>query len=472
MLAFNTIAMTAALVVDKATFLLLILYFTRVQGVESYGRYLTVITFIFIFRVVSNCGVNRLFVRDLARDFSLARKYFSNATAIALGLSIACYPLILASGRIFGYPKEILVLLSIAGLSIIPFNLALVFDSILQAAQKMSRTAFWGALNSTLTVVLGIAALRSGFGLGGVFLAMVLVNLLYAAGLYGSVRGLGVSGGFRIDPSFIGRTVREAVPFSVFIILGMVQISAGIIILSLTCTNREVGLFGAPLKLTEAFLIIPQALGTALFPVISRNFNESVEALTEKYEKALRYLMIAVLPFGTITWALSGPIVRIVFGEGYAPSGPVLSVLGWSTVITFVNSPGVILIMNSSLFRRFVPWYGISLLLGTGISYFLITGYGHMGAAYGKLVTEGLITVVVWVFLKSILGKAPSVPKTMFKPAMASLACWACILVLGGMNPVLLAGAALLVYGAALWMLGELSMEEFARLKNGVLKGS
>jgi len=46
----------------------------------------------------------------------------------------------------------------------------------------------------------------------------------------------------------------------------MIYASLGVVMLSKLADNREVGWFGAPLRLIDLLLLFPSSLGVALFP--------------------------------------------------------------------------------------------------------------------------------------------------------------------------------------------------------------
>ena len=121
-IAGNTIALFSASVLDKIFFFLIMLYFTRYMGPSIYGEYLLVMALLMIFRMLVNFGLNRLLVRDLARDFSRIEDYLGNSVIISIGFSVFYYIVLLTTVKILKYPDEIVLLVSIAGISLLPFS--------------------------------------------------------------------------------------------------------------------------------------------------------------------------------------------------------------------------------------------------------------------------------------------------------------------------------------------------------------
>jgi O-antigen/teichoic acid export membrane protein len=462
----NTVALLTASVLSKGFFIILMLYFTRYMGAAIYGEYLSVMALILVFRMFVNFGLSRLLVRDIARDFSRIEDYLGNSIVISVGLSFFFYIVLLITGNLLRYPAEIIALISIAGLSLLPFSIALIFESVLHAIQHMTKSSAWGVANSFLAVVSSIVILHLGYGLKGIFIALFFVNVIYAYGLYLSLLRVNICIKLKYDTAFIFNILKTVLPFASFIAMRMIYYSVGIIMLSKLETSEAVGWYGAPFRFMETLLIIPGSLALALFPVMSKHYEQSLESLWQSYGNALRYLIILGLPLCITIAILSKTIVPLLFGNNFLPSIPVMSILALSTMITFVKSPSAIVILNSNYFSRFVLFYIIYLLFSTGVNYLLISQYSYIGASFAILTTEFIMFMIHMYFLILIFNKIPNLLKLSFRPLLAALIIGIGIVIFNSFPLILLLIFAFLIYFTILFISGDFSKEEILKIKD------
>ncbi|MFH2060966.1 MAG: oligosaccharide flippase family protein [Pseudomonadota bacterium] len=292
----NTAAVFAANILDKISYAILLFYFTRFMGAGIYGRYLLVISILFVFRTLVTFGVNRLIVRDLSRDYSLTNRYLDNSLVLAICLSVFFYIIYLITALVLKYPPEVYILFIISGLSLLPYSIVLISEAVLHSRQRMLISSILAGLYSLLFCFGTITVLQLSQSLKGVFVVLFILNILYAIGLILALYRIKIKITLKIDFKFIIKIFRDALPFGIFWSMLLIYAISGIIILSKLASEEAVGLFGAPLKLVEVLMIIPSSMGLALFPVISEYLKYSLEKLQMTYEKAMRYLLITGLP--------------------------------------------------------------------------------------------------------------------------------------------------------------------------------
>ena len=454
----------AANVLDKAFYAILLLYFTRYMGAAIYGRYLLVISLLFVFRTLVTFGLNRMLVRDLARDYSLTNRYLDNSLALAICFSFFFYALYILAALVLKYPPEVFSLFVISGLSLLPYAIVLIAEAVLHARKRMKTSSLMAALNSLLYCGGAIVFLQLSGNLKGVFVTLISVNVLYAVGLILALSRMKIKITLKINRKIIIDILRKALPFGLFFAVLLGYANGGIIILSKLRTEEAVGLFGAPLKLVEVLMIIPGSLGLALFPVISEYTKFSFERLRRTYEKAQRYMLIIGLPLCASTAILSVPIVNLLFGRDFSLSAPILAVLACAALVMFLKSISLVVIINSKYFHRFISVSFVYLLVSIGVDILIIHKFGAMGASVSRLITEFIMLVIQHFFCWKVFRRMPRFFRFAIKPCLATLVVGILLYVFRSMPLAILVFPAVALYVVLLLLLKEVSKDEILKI--------
>jgi O-antigen/teichoic acid export membrane protein len=472
-LAENTVARLIAAVLDKISFLFLAIYFTRYIGASIYGEYILIMSLMFIFKILVNFGLSGLFIRDLSRDPSKIQEFIGSAISLSIGLCFVFYAVLCITVKLLDYSYHIRILTYIAGLSLFPFSMVMLFEATLYSIQDLKTASIWTAINSVLTTVSCIIIMQMGYGLRGVMVTQVLIGIICALGLRFTLVKMKINVNMKFNRTLIYYLLNQTGPFALFTAMCVVYTSVGIVLLSKLETNEIVGWYGAPLRIMEALLIIPASFGAALSPIISRNFEQSIENLWHSYELAIRFLVILALPLGIGIFMLSKLIVPFLFGPNFLPSVPVMSILALATIMMFINGPATVVIFNSFAFRLFAITYGLYTLLTILGNIILIKYFSYIGAAIGKLATEMLMFAIQMYFLRAIFRKIPNIFKICYRPFLATLAMAAFLWTFDYLPLFLLVVCGFLVYSITLVLSGEVPVQEITqRVGKLIYKGN
>jgi O-antigen/teichoic acid export membrane protein len=176
---------------------------------------------------------------------------------------------------------------------------------------------------------------------------------------------------------------------------------------------------------------------------------------------------VLALPVAVGLTILAAPVIEVVYGSRYGEAAPVLRILVWGLALLYLNAPVGHVIFSSDQGRRYLPWA----LANTGgyaaLTVLLVARYGILGAAVGFVVAEATGFAIQLRFVRTVVGRLPSLPAILWRPAIAATAM-AGALDLGlalGILPLLLIPVGALVYGAILALLGEVRAEDRAQLR-------
>ena len=179
-----------------------------------------------------------------------------------------------------------------------------------------------------------------------------------------------------------------------------------ILILGGFATAREVGVYSVAVTVTAIAWVLPQALGTVLFPRVA-SLDESTEMgllTTEESDaaaaKSVRHGVLLILPAAGLISLLLLVAVPLLYGSKFSEA----------TTLGFVLLPGVLIlgvakILSYTISGRGFPRYAlyvgaITLPLTLALYFSLIPAFDAWGAATGSTASYVLTTVVMLFFFR------------------------------------------------------------------------
>jgi O-antigen/teichoic acid export membrane protein len=140
--------------------------------------------------------------------------------------------------------------------------------------------------------------------------------------------------------------------------------------------------YTAPYEVASRLLIFPGALSTTLFPAFSALSAVSRRDLIRLYVRSLKYILLILGPAAFLGVVFARDILRVWLGAGFAAkSSTVFSVLSVGMVLNALSQMPANLLdsvgrpdLRTKVFLSYVLVYG-------GLAWFLISGFGIVGAA-------------------------------------------------------------------------------------------
>ena len=108
-----------------------------------------------------------------------------------------------------------------------------------------------------------------------------------------------------------------------------------------------------------------------------------------------KYLIILTVAVSIGTVLVSDNIVRLIYGDQFAPAVPVLNVLIFLWVLAFFSNAQSSLLFSIQKERAQVKIMMIAVLVNAVLNFVFIRSYGYMGAAIASVLTEGIVVVLI-----------------------------------------------------------------------------
>jgi O-antigen/teichoic acid export membrane protein len=322
-----------AVALEKLTALGIALYLPRHLGLDDYGRYALLVSYLGLFQALPDASLEAVLVTQLARaggSAVLAGKGTVVRIVVSLvGAVAALATLTIATGDAALVRAGAVAALALAASAVNPYRV------LLRARLELGRYLVLIAGQAFLGVALLAAVVRSGGGLVAVFAALA------AAALAGLALGrLLVGAGLRVaaDPTLARDLLRAAWPLAgtTAALTAAQQVLA--LVLVRTHGAAAVGLLGGAQRLIDAIALVPQALMVSVLPALSRA-GGAPHAATARAREAAHLLALVIVPVAAALILWAEPVLGHAFGAAFVAGAPTLR---WLAPVALVGATGTV----------------------------------------------------------------------------------------------------------------------------------
>jgi O-antigen/teichoic acid export membrane protein len=187
--------------------------------------------------------------------------------------------------------------------------------------------------------------------------------------------------------ALIGRLARETWPLLLSGVAVSVYMRIDIVMLRNLVGAGAAGQYAAATRLSEIGYFLPVALSASLLPSLLRARAAGAPAYADSMQ---RYFdLSAALGYGlAIPLALGAPwLVRLAYGEAFAPAAAVLTVHAWAAVFVFIGVARGQFLVNEGLTRFNLVATATGALANVALNLLLIPRLGGTGAAIATVVS-------------------------------------------------------------------------------------
>lgn len=446
-LAYNALALVTGGVVAQLVFTLVEVLIARKLGADSYGVFVTAYSWTVLASTIMGHGMALWTVQEGSRNHDRIPALLGSSLVAGAAIFAVMYAALVAAVY-WLEPNPVLAFL----LVLLPYGLVLATQTNLGAAysccQTMQINAWFQALAPLAILVFCFAWARGELALEDVGRAYVVGGgIVTAAWLALAFR--------RFRPTFSARHALETAwssnQYALTNLLGNVFYRTDVVMLSALAGVREAGIYAAAYKLVELVLKFAVVAGRVFAPALFKASHEPGKAYLVFASMMTRFLAVAGLAAGVASFILAEELIRLLFGEGYAASVPVLRILGGVMATRGMMVALQLLLSSVDLHFRRVASLGVTVVANIVANAVLIPLLGAQGAAWAGLFSGALLIVlyavscagrqdfrfVQWLLVPSVMAiaiatAAPLLGMNAFVTAVLSLSVLAAGLLLTG----------------------------------------
>ncbi len=441
----------------------LIAFLGRAWAVSLYGQYAVAINWVAIFAVAGELGLNALTVREVAHKKNKSSFFLRHVLVIRSSFSFLFWGLLIGISLALHYEPLLILAMGVMGLRLILDSMEGGYIYLFQAHQEMGPYALVNILCAGIRLIGIILVVSAGAQLIGASSIWVVASAVgfMAMMILGQKRGWrpGFSD-YRAGDSW--KVLKLAFPLATFGALQTLYYRVDLVILKSLSGNEAVGFYDMATRILLVAISVSQLYSQAIYPVFASLQNQPREfgQLAFKCGKVLFFLG---LPMTVGGYFLAGPLLVLVAGPQYAPSGSAFAVLALSILPFFIHNIYVDVLAVKSASRLNLQFVFL-LLLNVVLNFIFIPRWQFVGAAWATVISDYAGVFTGFVLAAPYLGKIGKV--SWVWPLIASLLA---VFLMGlGLHYSphlywLVLGP--LVYGLGLYLFKALNEEDWAGLR-------
>jgi O-antigen/teichoic acid export membrane protein len=466
----NSGALAVSTVVGKVFYFLLFVLIGRFLGPSDFGKFTFALSFIALFSVVNDLGLNLLTVKEVSADKNLTNKYLNNVAVLKAALAFFSFLLVMCFVALLGYPQKTIKIVFLLGLATLFANISFGIRWIFQVSLKLEYDSALNAIQNMLSFGLGFLALRLNWGIYGIGYSQIFVwiSILFFAWVLISRKFTHID--FEFDFLFWKKLLKNSFPFALMLVFTGLYLNLDTVLLSYLKGDRAVGLYNAANRLVLAGKMIPGILIPAIFPVMSEISQKSQKEFDRFLEKSLTLMFCLALPIGVGTTFLAGKTMNLLFGDQFSGSVPALRILIWGMFCMYLSIMMGYGFMAKGYQRINTKITGIGLVISLLLNFSLIQRWGHLGTSVAILTTEAFVMTAGMIYARKLLNfdfKKLLVP--FLKVVLATLIMSLVLFLTKEFNLFFCIGTGVMSYFITLFSLKGLYGYDFYKLRDLIL---
>ncbi len=462
-IGFNIVALVVSRLIGLALSLVQVGIIFRALGVEGSGQFGFALNYPALFTVFATLGIQRLLVRDIARNPAIAWTHVWTATGVVAVLSTLVTGVIMLS--VFKIESDPVVRMAVFLSSLSVINLWALqrpFEGLMLARERMMAISIVNVLSGMVRLVCVYYALGQAPTSAQAHGAIAVGNL---AGMLLLVGATILQTGWE-RPSFrlslAISQIRECAPFTVAALFSMVYFKSDVSLLKWLNGDAAAGIYTMPQRVMEPLLMIAGIWGTAVFPALCRFSVNAPDHYDRLMKTSARLALLVAFPMAAGVAVLAGPVVGLLAGDRageFAESVTVLRILAVVVPLFYLNGVG-----QEFLYATHRNWYvagayGVASAVNVGLNLVLVPRLGPAGAAWTAIATNLCISVVFVWGMQSAYG-AMGLIRLVSKTALACAVMGGATYLLAPISLVLGIGVGGLVYVGVQALLRTLNPQE------------
>jgi len=396
----NVIAQGLSRVFSFGSNFLVFILIARIGGVEVFGQYSYILTFLGIFIIVADFGMSSVLAKDIAQPRQEPEKYLGIFLIVR---AIFNFFAIMIAVIIAFYIRHDLFLCMMMGALAIPFLASRFFEPIFQVYHHPWFSTYPSIIYSVSYFALSVLVLITTHSLMALISVYIIANVLYAVVAFYFSQKL-VKPVFTIESGIFKSILKLSIPIGISSIFAIISSRAAVFMLAGMKSDYEVGIYNAAYRFLDLSAMLAVTFVAPLVPIFANKAASDQKSLKRNWISIVEFLAIAIIPIAIICPFISDDIVRVIFGNNFIQSSEVLNVLAWVGVLVVYSLFSTAAALSLGIVH-FGYWNtAVAAILSITLNYLWIPKYNFVGSAWAALICELFLLGVTCFYIIRHVG--------------------------------------------------------------------
>lgn len=196
---------------------------------------------------------------------------------------------------------------------------------------------------------------------------------------------------------FSGTIARELLSKSWPLIFGniaiMVYMRIDQIMIMKFLGEREMGLFSAAVRLSEAWYFIPMVITNSLFPAILNARASDFEQYKVRLVRLFRFMFMVSIAVALPMTFMAPWLMWLLFGDAFVPGAPVLALHVWTGLFAALGVASSGWFISENMLKFALVKTVVGACMNILLNFALIPKFGMMGAAVSTIICQASVSI-------------------------------------------------------------------------------
>lgn len=459
-LAYNVVVNVIAKVGSTVLALVAIGMVTRYLGTTGFGTYATALAYFALFMAIADFGLYQIMTREIGHvtDSRNEQRIVERVFTMRLAISGTVAAIAVSAAVLLGPDSQTRTAIVLVALAFFLSSSYALFNGVFQKHLRMDLVVITEFAGKIVQVMWIYAAIRTDAGLTWIVASVAAAMAFDLAVILLLVRRF-VRPRIVPDTAFARSFLRQSYPMGIAAVITFLYFKADTLLLAHLQSAEAVGIYNGAYKIMENLIFFPSMVMGLMLPILSRTIDTD-RALFDNYaSKTLKVFLVIIVPIVVGVLFTADDIMRVVGGEAFVVSAPVLRTLVIALFFIFFGQFFTILLLTGNLQKLLLQVLAVCAAVNIVSNLVLIPRFSHMGAAAVSVITEALVVILCASVGARRLGYIPHIPQ--FWRIATSGALLALVLVAVGPRDIfVIIPIAVGVYAGALWLTSAIGIDE------------
>ncbi len=426
-IAKNTILLAVGLYSGRLLALFLRKKMTPILGPEGIGLWTLALSITGIMQTISNFGLGNLLTREISKARAMTLPLFWTTLKVRWLIAAICYASLLGYAQASGWENVDRTVVLLMGVAIFIEGTGLACDAVLQAHEKVQFQSLAQIVSALVYFGLGWWWLSAGYGILGLVWAnlasrvgrlLVMIPLMLKHTGPWQRQGPGGS----INMRYL---MRMGFPLFLATTFATIYSQIDSVMLEAIKGTSDTGIYGQGRQALNILVMLPGLFGLAFFPTMTRYGQNSPADAARLGERALRFILVGVVPVALFIMFVAGPIIHW-FGDGtsFDDSIIVMMIGIWGLPMHAISVVMNRVLMTAEKEKYFVIIGLVPMLVNLALNMVLIPRYTYYGAAVATVISL-MVNAGMHVYFLRGTDFLPPLRRALLGPFAAVGASWA-----------------------------------------------